>query len=29
MNEMGKNDLPPGMAKGGEKMGLDPKEIQM
>ena len=23
MNEMGKNDLPPGMAKGCEKMGLD------
>ena len=28
MDERGKNDLPPGMTKGGEKMELDPKEIQ-
>ena len=28
MDERGKNDLPPGMTKGGEKMKLDPKEIQ-
>ncbi len=28
MDERGKNDLPPGMTKGGDKMKLDPKEIQ-
>ena len=28
MDERGKNDLPPGMTKGGEKMELDPKKIQ-
>lgn len=28
MDERGKNDLPPGMTKGGKKMELDPKEIQ-
>ena len=28
MDERGKKDLPPGMTKGGEKMKLDPKEIQ-
>ena len=28
MDERGKNDLPPSMTKGGEKMELDPKEIQ-
>ena len=28
LDERGKNDLPPGMTKGGEKMELDPKEIQ-
>ncbi|MBQ7010647.1 MAG: sigma-70 family RNA polymerase sigma factor, partial [Clostridia bacterium] len=29
LDERGKNDLPPGTTKGGEKMELDPKEVQI